>query len=77
MPVAKTLASVVPSLQANTPPTRGVQVPFRLKADIKRLNSVLEVPSSRDSRDLRGARVYDALLKRGFEGFANESDILN
>ena len=37
-PVAKMLARVVPSLVANTPPTRGVQVPFKLKADIKRLN---------------------------------------
>jgi hypothetical protein len=75
-PVAKMLASVVPSLLANIPPIRGVQVPFRLKADIKRLNSVLEVPSSLDSRDLRGARVYEALLRRKLEAFTKESDIL-
>lgn len=75
-PVAKIPESVVPSLLANIPPTRGVQVPFRLKADIKRLNSVLEVPSSRDSLDLRGARVYDALLRHKPEAFTKESDIL-
>lgn len=73
-PVAKMLASVVPSLLANIPPTRGVQVPFRLKAAIKSPYSVLEVPSSRDSRDLRGASVYDALFRHKFEVSTKESD---
>ena len=75
-PVAKMLASVVPSLLASIPPTRGVQVLFRLKADIKRLNSVFEVPSSRDSRDLRGPRVYDALLRCKLEVLTEERDVL-
>jgi hypothetical protein len=43
------------------PPTNGVQVLFRLNAEISKLNSVFEVPISRERRDLRGPRIYEAL----------------
>lgn len=59
--VAMMLVVVVPKRLANSPPTRGVQVLLRLNADIKRLNSVLEVPNSRERRDLSGPRIYEAL----------------
>jgi hypothetical protein len=61
MPVAKILVNVVPSLLAKIPPTSGVHVLFRVKADIRRLNSVLDVPNSRRNRDLRGPRTYKVL----------------
>lgn len=60
-PVANTLVYVVPSREAKKPPTRGVHVLFKLKAEMRRLNSVFEVPSSRDNLDLRGPKMYDAL----------------
>jgi len=52
---------VVPSLLASSPPTRGVQVLFSENAEMSRENSVLLVPISLDSRDLRGPSMYDAL----------------
>lgn len=52
---------VVPSLLASKPPTSGVHVLFREKADMRRENSVLSVPISRDKRDLSGPKIYDAL----------------
>ena len=55
------LVIVVPSLLAITPPTNGVQVLLRVNADIRRLNSVLDVPKSRRNRDFNGARTYCAL----------------
>jgi hypothetical protein len=60
-PVAMILVSVVPSLLAMRPPTRGVHVLFKLNAEISRLNSVLDVLISRASRDFSGPSVYDAL----------------
>lgn len=54
--VAKTLVLAVPSLVTIKPPIRGVQVLFRSKAAIINENSALEVPISRDKRDLRGPR---------------------
>jgi len=56
------LVYVVPNLLAIMPPRRGVHVLLRLKADIKRLNSVLSVPISWDSRDFRGPSMCDALV---------------
>lgn len=67
MPVARILVVVVPSLLASRPPTRGVQVLLREKAEMRSENSVLFVPISRDSRDLRGPRMYDALGMAGKE----------
>ena len=55
------LVIVVPSLLAITPPTNGVQVLLRVNADMRRLNSVLDVPKSRRNRDFNGARTYCAL----------------
>ena len=60
-PVARMLVYVVPSLLARMPPTRGVQVLFREKAEMSRENSVLSVPISRARRDLSGPKIYDAL----------------
>ncbi len=40
IPVARMLVYVVPSVLARIPPSSGVQVLFRLKAEINRLNSV-------------------------------------
>jgi hypothetical protein len=60
-PVANILVNVVPSLLARRPPSSGVQVEFRLNAETSKLNSVLEVPMSRCSRDLSGPRMYEAL----------------
>lgn len=60
-PVATILVSVVPSLLAIMPPTRGVHVLFKLNAEISKLNSVLDVFISRASRDFSGPSVYDAL----------------
>ena len=51
------LKVVVPSLLVRTPPRRGVQVLFRLNAEIRRLNSTSEVPISLSSRDFNGARI--------------------
>ena len=56
------LVIVVPNLAARSPPRRGVHVLLRLNAAIRRLNSVLDVPSSRESLVLRGPRIYVALL---------------
>lgn len=56
------LVNVVPSLLARTPPTSGVQVLLRENADIRRENSVLFVPISRERRDFRGPKIYDALI---------------
>jgi hypothetical protein len=56
-PVAIMLKVVVPSLLVRTPPRRGVQVLFRLNAEIKRLNSTSEVFISLSSRDFNGARI--------------------
>lgn len=44
-----------------TPPTKGVQVPEEDNAASSKPNSVLDVPISRDSRLLRGPRIYVAL----------------
>ena len=60
-PVAIMLVIVVPRYPASTAARRGVQVLFKLKAAIRRLNSVFEVPISRESRVLIGPRIYDAL----------------
>lgn len=60
-PVAMMLVKVVPSLLASRPPTKGVQVLFNENAEIKSENSVLSVPISRESLDLRGPRIYEAL----------------
>ena len=62
-PVARMLVVVVPNRLANTPPTRGVHVLFSEYAEMRSENSVLFVPISRDSRDLSGPRIYDALVK--------------
>ena len=56
-PVAKMLVYVVPCLEAISPPTNGVQVVFKLSAEISRLNSVFEIPISRNRRDFRGPRI--------------------
>lgn len=63
MPVARMLVKVVPRLLAKTPPRRGVHVLLRLKADIKRLNSVCEVPNSRERRLFNGPSTYEALRR--------------
>ena len=63
IPVAMMLVTVVPRRLASSPPTRGVQVLFSEKAEMRRENSVLSVPISRERRDLRGPRMYDALKK--------------
>jgi hypothetical protein len=55
------LVNVVPNLPARNPPRSGVQVLLRLKAAISKLNSVFDVPISRDSLDLRGPSIYVAL----------------
>lgn len=60
-PVARILVVVVPSLLASSPPTKGVQVLLRENAEMRSENSVLLVPISRDSLDLRGPNIYDAL----------------
>jgi hypothetical protein len=57
------LVNVVPSLLANIPPTNGVHVLFKLIAATIKLNSVLLVPISRDSRDLSGPSILEALRK--------------
>lgn len=56
-PVAKILVNVVPSRLASTPPTSGVHVLLRENAEISNENSVLSVPISLASRDLRGPRM--------------------
>jgi hypothetical protein len=61
IPEANILVTVVPSLLAMTPPTSGVHVLFNVKADMRRLNSVFDVPKSRKKRDLSGPRTYEAL----------------
>ena len=43
------------------PPTNGVHVPEEDNAASSNPNSVLDVPISRDSRLLRGPRMYVAL----------------
>ncbi len=60
-PVAMILVIVVPRRPARNPPIRGVHVLFKLNAANSRLNSVLEVPISLDSRVFRGPRIYVAL----------------
>lgn len=60
-PVAMILVIVVPRYPASTAPSRGVQVLFKLKAAMSRLNSVFDVPISIESRVLSGPRIYDAL----------------
>ena len=60
-PVAKILVNVVPKRLASTPPTNGVHVLLRENAEISSENSVLSVPISRERRDFRGPRIYDAL----------------
>lgn len=70
MPVASILVKVVPRVAASTPPTRGVQVLFRVKAASSRLNSVFEVPISLVIRDLSGARIYVALQLVGVHELA-------
>lgn len=64
-PVANMLVNVVPSLLASNPPTKGVQVLFRLMAATIKLNSVLFVPISRDNRDLSGPSMLEALVFDG------------
>lgn len=66
------LVIVVPSLLASRPPTSGVHVLFSENAEIKRENSVLLVPISRESRDLRGPRIYEALCGYKHEGKATQ-----
>jgi hypothetical protein len=61
MPVPSILVYVVPNRDAIKPPTNGVHVLFKETAEMRRLNSVFEVPSSLPSFDLRGPRIYDAL----------------
>lgn len=61
IPVASMLVNVVPMVAASKPPASGVQVLFRLNAASSKLNSVLEVPISRESRDFKGPRMYEAL----------------
>jgi len=56
-PDAVMLEVVVPSRLVKTPPRRGVQVPFRPYAEIKRLNSTSDVPNSLSSLDFNGARI--------------------
>jgi len=56
-PVVIMLKVIVPSLLVRTPPRRGVQVLFRLNAEIKRLNSTSEVFISLSRRDFSGARI--------------------
>lgn len=51
----------VPNRQTSSPPTSGVQVLLRSNAAIMRENSALDVPISRERRDLRGPRKYDPL----------------
>ena len=63
-PVASILVTVVPSRLASGPPTSGVHVLFKENAEMRRENSVLSVPISRDKRDLSGPRIYDALCLR-------------
>ena len=60
-PVARILVTVVPRYPARTPPTRGVQVLFKLSAAISKLNSVFEVPISRERRVFKGPKIYEAL----------------
>ena len=62
IPVARMLVKVVPIVLARIPPSNGVQVLFRLNAEIKRLNSVCDVPSSREMRLLSGPSTYEALV---------------
>ena len=61
MPVAAILLMVVPSRAVMSPPTNGVHVPDKDNAASNNPNSVLDVPISRDSRLLRGPRIYVAL----------------
>lgn len=56
-PVARILVDVVPSLLASNPPIRGVQVLFNENAEMRRENSVLLVPISRDNRDFKGPNM--------------------
>ena len=50
-----------------TPPTKGVHVPEDDSAASNKPNSVLDAPISRDSRLLRGPRMYVALeVEKGF-----------
>ena len=49
------------------PPTNGVHVPEAENAASNKPNSVLEVPISRDSRLLRGPRIYVALERHDSE----------
>lgn len=60
-PVAIMLVTVVPRRPARNPPRSGVHVLFKLNAAKRRLNSVLEVPISLDSRVFKGPRMYVAL----------------
>ena len=60
-PVANILVNVVPKRLARIPPTSGVQVLFKPKADNSKPNSVLEVPISRCSLLLRGPSIFEAL----------------
>lgn len=60
-PVARILVKVVPNLLASRPPTSGVQVLLSENADMRRENSVLFVPISRERRDFRGPSMYEAL----------------
>ena len=46
------------------PPTKGVHVPEDDNAASSNPNSVLDVPISRDSRLLRGPRIYVALAMK-------------
>jgi hypothetical protein len=55
------LVMVVPSRAVINPPTNGVHVPDKDSAASNKPNSVLDVPNSRDSRLLRGPRIYVAL----------------
>lgn len=55
------LLTAVPSRAVMTPPTKGVHVPDKDSAASNKPNSVLDVPISRESRLLRGPRMYVAL----------------
>lgn len=51
-----------------SPPTKGVHVPDKDNAASNKPNSVLDVPISRDSRLLRGPRIYVALETKTWFG---------
>lgn len=59
------------------PPTRGVHVPEEDNAASSKPNSVFDVPISRDSRLLRGPRMYVALETKIRFGNGHKGEIEN